>query len=501
MDVQIRQLRARLAEINDLRKAAAVLNWDMQTYMPAAGAESRAEQVSTLGKTAHQWFVADEIGQLLEELEARSGDLDYDSLEASLVRVTRREYDRARKLPTALVADLAQATSLGHSLWQQARARSDFARFEPQLEKIVDLALQKAEALGYDENPYDALLDEFEPGMKTAQVAALFEEMRAGLVPLVEAISDRVAAVDGSLFDQGFDRDKQWEFGIEVLTALGFDFDRGRQDIAAHPFTTSFSTNDVRLTTRVYPHQFKTAIFGSIHESGHGMYNQGFDPTLNRTLLSSGASLGVHESQSRLWENIVGRSRGFWIHWLPRLKHYFPIQLDGISVEHFYRAINRVHPSFIRVEADEVTYNLHIFLRFEIENLMIQGQVKIADLPELWNDRMEEYLGIRPADAAQGVLQDVHWSHGLIGYFPTYALGNLLSVQLYNLAVADRPEIPASIKAGEYSPLLDWMRDHIHVHGRKYTPVELIERETGGPIRTGPFLEYIQTKYSEIYDL
>jgi carboxypeptidase Taq len=369
------------------------------------------------------------------------------------------------------------------------------------LEKIVDLTLQKAEALGYDENPYDALLDEFEPGMKTAQVAALFEEMRAGLVPLVEAISDRVAAVDGSLFDQGFDRDKQWEFGIEVLTALGFDFDRGRQDIAAHPFTTSFSTNDVRLTTRVYPHQFKTAIFGSIHESGHGMYNQGFDPTLNRTLLSSGASLGVHESQSRLWENIVGRSRGFWIHWLPRLKHYFPIQLDGISVEHFYRAINRVHPSFIRVEADEVTYNLHIFLRFEIENLMIQGQVKIADLPELWNDRMEEYLGIRPADAAQGVLQDVHWSHGLIGYFPTYALGNLLSVQLYNLAVADRPEIPASIKAGEYSPLLDWMRDHIHVHGRKYTPVELIERETGGPIRTGPFLEYIQTKYSEIYDL
>ena len=301
--------------------------------------------------------------------------------------------------------------------------------------------------------------------MKAAQVETLFGEMKEGLVPLVQAIAERKDAVDDALFAQDFDVDKQWDFGIEVVKALGFDFEHGRQDKTAHPFTTSFSPSDVRLTTRLYPDMFKSALFASIHEAGHGMYEQGFDRSFDRTSLSGAASLGVHESQSRMWENIVGRSRGFWNYWLPRLKEYFPRQLEGIGVEAFYQAINRVEPSLIRVEADEVTYNLHIMVRFEIENLMVEGKVKVADLPELWDAKMEEYLGIRPPDIADGVLQDVHWSAGYIGYFPTYSLGNLLAAQFYNQAVTELPGIPAQIEQGEFAPLFNWMRENIHTAG------------------------------------
>jgi carboxypeptidase Taq len=303
------------------------------------------------------------------------------------------------------------------------------------------------------------------------------------------------------VLDQSFDEDKQWEFGLQVIQRLGFDLVHGRQDRSAHPFTTSFAPSDVRLTTRLSPDQFKTGLFASIHEAGHGMYDQGIGPALERTPLGREASLGIHESQSRLWENIVGRSRGFWTFWLPRLKEFFPQQLDGIGVDAFYRAVSRVEPTLIRVEADEVTYNLHIFLRFEIENLLLEGKVAVADLPELWDAKMEEYLGIRPPNDAQGVLQDIHWAMGIMGYFPTYSLGNLLSAQFYAQAVSEVPEIPAQIEQGNFAPLFDWMRTNIHEPGRKYTPTELVERVTGGPTRTEPFLEYVRQKYSEIYDL
>lgn len=501
MSAKFDELKSRLGEIYDLSAAGAVLGWDQQTYMPPGGAEARAMQLSTIRKTTHNWFVSDEIGQLLEELEAELAGADYDSFEASLVRVTRRLYDRERKLPAELVAELSKTASLAHQVWQRARAESDYAQFQPYLEKVLDLTIQKAEAWGYEDRIYDALLEGFEPGMKAAQVETLFGEMKEGLVPLVQAIAERKDAVDDSLFDQDFDVDKQWDFGIEVVTALGFDFDHGRQDKTAHPFTTSFSPSDVRLTTRLYPHLFKSALFASIHEAGHGMYDQGFDRSFDRTTLSGASSLGVHESQSRMWENMVGRSRGFWIHWLPRLKEYFPRQLEGVGVEAFYQAINRVEPSLIRVEADEVTYNLHIFIRFEIENLMVEGKVKVADLPELWEAKMEEYLGIRPPDVADGVLQDVHWSSGYIGYFPTYSLGNLLAAQFYSQAVSEDPNIPARIEQGDFAPLFGWMREKIHKPGRTYTPTELVERVTGGPIRTAPFLDYVRTKYTEIYRL
>ncbi len=501
MNTKFEELRIRLGEIADLEAALALLSWDQQTYMPPAAAEARAMQRSTLSKVLHERFTADEIGQLLDDLDAELGDQHdaYGSFEASLLRVTRRQYEHKRKLSSQLVAELSQATSLGRSAWQKARAASDFSQFLPQLERIVELTVQKAEALGYKDRVYDPLLDHYEPEMKTAQVEGLFEEMKAGLIPVVQAITVQRDTVDDSVLFQDFDEDKQWAFGFEVIKCIGFDFDHGRQDQTAHPFTTSFSPSDVRLTTRVYRDHFKAALFASIHEAGHGMYEQGFDRALDRSPLSGKSSSGVHESQSRMWENVVGRNRAFWTFWLPRLKEYFPLQLEGVGVEGFYRAINRVKPSLIRVEADEVTYNLHIFLRFEIENLMVEGKVRLCDLPELWNAKMEEYLGIRPPDEAQGVLQDVHWSLGYMGYFPTYALGNLLAAQFYQQAVAELHDIPTQIEHGEFGPLFHWMRERIHRPGAKYTPAELVKRVTGGPIRTEPFLDYIRAKYSQIY--
>ncbi len=501
MSDKFQTFRTLLGELADFSAAAALLSWDQQTYMPPGGAEARAMQLSTLEKNIHQRFVSDEVGQLLDDLETEYAGADYDSFEASLIRVTRRQYDRWRKVPTDLVARLAKAAALGHMAWEKAREESDFSIFQPHLEEIVDLTIQQAEALGYEDRIYDALLDRFEPEMKTAQVEVLFDEMKAGLIPLVQAIAERRDAVDDAFLHQEFDESKQWDFGVEVITRLGFDFQRGRQDTAAHPFTTSFSQDDVRLTTRLSRDNLPSALFGSIHEAGHGMYEQGMDRALDRTPLRDGASLGLHESQSRMWENVVGRSREFWTFWLPRLKEYFPAQLEGVSLDDFYRAINRVEPSLIRVEADEVTYDLHIFLRFEVENRLLEGRVRVAELPELWNARMEEYLGVRPGNDAEGVLQDVHWAGGMIGYFPTYSLGNLLAAQFYNQALADHPDIPAQIERGEFGTLLHWMREKIHRHGAKYTPAELVERVTGGPMRTEPFLTYIREKYSRIYGL
>ncbi|MCL7455084.1 MAG: carboxypeptidase M32 [Anaerolineae bacterium] len=501
MNAQFEELIARLGEIADFNNAAGVLSWDQQTYMPPGAIRARAQQLTTLRRTAHERFTSDEIGQLLDDLEPQVAELEPGSYEASLIRVTRRDYDRQRKLSADLVARLTRTTALAREAWERARKASDFALFLPHLDEILDLSVEIAEALGYEDRIYDALLDRFEPGLKTARIEALFAEMKAGLVPLGQAIAGQQGRADDTFLHQDFPVDRQWDFGLEVITRLGFDFEHGRQDRSAHPFTTSFTPADVRLTTRLSPGNFKSALFGSIHEAGHGMYNQGIPMDLARTPLARGASLGVHESQSRMWENIVGRSRGFWTFWLPRLREYFPSQLEGVTVDAFYRAVNRVEPSLIRVEADEVTYNLHIFVRFEIENLMLERKVRLSDLPELWKTKMEEYLGVWPADDADGVLQDVHWSSGMLGYFPTYSLGNILSAQFYDQAVSEIPDIPAQIEKGEFGSLLGWMRTNIHARGAKYTPAELVELVTGGPIRTEPFLDYARSKYAEIYGL
>lgn len=497
----IDKLNAHLVDAINLSRAAAVLSWDQQTYMPPGGAEARAEQLATLSKLAHQHFVSEETGRLLEAAEAAVQGMNGDSFEAALVRVVRHDYDLETKLPTSLVETIARETTRAHEVWVKARENNDYAAFAPTLERIFDLMRQKAEALGYQDRPYDALLDQFEPGMKTADVARLFDELRAELVPFVQQVFERLDAVDHSMLHLEYDVDKQAQFGLDVVKQLGYDFERGRQDKSVHPFTTNFSINDVRITTRYMPNYLPSALFSSVHEAGHALYEQGSDQSLEKTLLAGGTSLGVHESQSRLWENLVGRSRPFWQYFYPKLQQLFPEQLGGVDLEAFYRAINFVSRSLIRVEADEVTYNLHIMLRFEMENDLLEGKLAFKDAPDAWNAKMEQYLGITPPTDREGILQDVHWSAGLVGYFPTYALGTLLSVQYWDKALADVPEIPGEIARGNFAPLLNWLRENIHRHGRKYWPAELTLRVTGEPIQTRSFMRYLREKYGEIYGL
>ncbi len=498
MEEKLRKLKELLARVSDLESAAAVLSWDQETYMPSGGARARAEQIATLGKLAHEFFTSTEIGELLTALAPYARQLDYDSDEASLIRVTQRDYDKAVKIPAELVAEIARTGALARQAWKEAKETSNFALFRPHLEKVVDLCIQKAEALGYEDRIYDALLDEYEPGMKTAHVERIFTDLRAELVPIVQAIA-ACEKPDDSFLHQEYGEQAQWDFGIEVIKDFGFHLENGRQDLSAHPFTTAFSLKDVRLTTRIHKDYLPSGLFSTLHECGHGLYNQGIAPELERTPLAGGTSLGVHESQSRLWENLIGRSRLFWSHYYPRLTKLFPAQLKNVSLERFYQAINRVEPSFIRVEADEVTYNLHVMLRFELENALLEGRVKVKDLPKVWNAKMEEYLGIVPPNDAQGVLQDIHWSQAYLGYFPTYSLGNLMSAQLFKQATQDIPTLARQIESGQFGELLSWLRTNVHRHGRKFTSTELLERITQKPLEAQSYLEYIREKYSDIY--
>ncbi|MFP4324377.1 MAG: carboxypeptidase M32, partial [Anaerolineales bacterium] len=416
-----------------------------------------------------------------------------------LVRRARREYDKALKIPAELQAEFTRTTARAEQTWIKARAASDFSIFQPALERIFDLARQRAEHWGYDEHLYDALLDQFEPGMKTSEVRAIFDPLRAQLVPIVDAI--RGQSVDAAVLAQDFPFEGQIAFSKRIAEQFGFDFTRGRHDTTTHPFCTMFSRDDVRLTTRHAPDDLASTLFGMLHEAGHALYNQGIAPQHDDNILGYGASLGVHESQSRLWENVVGRSRAFWSYFYPQLQSMFPGYFDGVSQDTFYRAINKAEPSFIRVRADEITYPLHIMLRFDLELAVFDGEVAVRDLPDAWNAKMEDYLGIIPPNDSQGVLQDIHWAGGTMGYFPTYALGNLLSVQLYDLAVEAHPNIPEDIARGEFGDLLGWMRKHIHSQGRKYLPGELVQRVTGVGFQTEPYLDYIRDKYSDIYDI
>lgn len=497
MEQALGELRSRLATVTDLRGAGALLGWDQRTYMPPAGGAGRAEQLATIGRLAHEHFTADEIGHLLDQLAPLADQPHSD--DGALVRRTRRDYDQARKLPAEFVAEWAKARSLANKAWEDARRTNDLAMFQPYLDKSFEFAKRQAEYLGYTEHPYDALLDQFEPGMTTAQVRTLFAELKAGTVPLLKAIVDSGVQVDDSILHQPFDEGKQEQFGVEVTKRFGYDWTRGRQDRTVHPFAMSFHPDDVRITTRFRPDFLNAALFGTMHEAGHAMYEQGVGRSLARTPLAHGASLGVHESQSRMWENLVGRSRPFWQANYARLQELFPDQLGGVDMETFYRAINKVQPSFIRVEADELTYNLHVMLRFELETAMLDGSLKATDLNEAWNAQMQELLGITPPEPSDGVLQDTHWSSGLIGYFPTYTVGNVLSVQLWESALHDHPSIPDDIARNEFGALLGWMREHVHQYGRKLMPNELVQQATGKPLQAQPYLNYLRTKFGDIY--
>lgn len=499
MEEKIQRLKTMLAEISDLEHTASLLHWDLQTYMPPGGAQGRSHQTALLEGLVHERTTSPELGKLLDDLKPYAAAFDPDSDEARLVKVTARNYDKAVRIPVQHVVEFSRLTTLAQQAWMEARQKSDFAIFRPHLERIVAMRQEYVTFFPGIDHPYDAVLDDFEPGMKTAEVKAIFEGLRLKQVELIKAIAAK-SQVEDSFLHKPFDPVKQWSFGEQVITRLGFDWERGRQDTSVHPFTTEIGLNDVRITTRVDANFLNPMLFGTIHECGHAFYNLGVAPGLERTSLQGSASLALDESQSRLWENLVGRSRPFWKHFYPRLQEAFP-QLSTVSMEKFYRGINKVDPSFIRVEADEATYNLHIMLRLEIEIALLEGRVSVRDLPALWNAKMQEYLGVTPPNDALGVLQDVHWSEGTLGYFATYALGNLISAQLWEKINQDIPDLEGQIEAGRFEALLSWLGEKIHRHGAKFEPQELVQRVTGSRIDPAAYIRYLIRKFGEIYEL
>lgn len=488
-------------EINDLSRAAGLMGWDRETNMPPGGAADRIQQMATLQKVIHRMATADEIGDLLAAAEEEAQGADPDANQTRLLRVARRDYDRSRKLPNPFVQRIALVSGKAREAWVKARQTSDFALFQPHLEQVVALTQEMAELYGYEGERYNALLNLYEEGARTDAVQRTFDAVKAATVPLLQAIRERGRPVDDSPLHQIFPREAQERFVRYIVAEVGYDFQRGHLGTVVHPFAISFSRNDARITTRWHEDFLNPALFGGLHEAGHAMYEQGTAPDFARTPLARGTSLGLHESQSRMFENLVGRSWGFWQAHYPTLQEYFPTQLGEVSLEAFYRAINKVQPSFIRVEADELTYNFHIMLRFELERAMLDGDLAVADLPAAWNDKMQAYLGITPPNDAQGCLQDVHWTSPSFGYFPTYALGNLYATQLYAAAQAQNPAIVADMAAGRTTSLLAWMREQVHQHGSKYTPGEIIERATGRPLDHTAFVAYVTEKFSAIYGL
>ncbi|MBA3365167.1 MAG: carboxypeptidase M32 [Actinobacteria bacterium] len=494
MNEKYAELRTRLAEVEDLRRAAHLLEWDQETMMPPLGVSSRAEQLASLGRIAHERFTASEIGRLLDELASFEGEMAYDSDEASLIRVVRRDYEKARKVPPELHGERARAASIAQPVWAEARKRSDFSLFLPYLQKNIDLTHRYVECMDDGRDIYDVLLDDYEQDLTTVEVNAVFDELKRELPPLIEAAAASNGEEDA--FMRGpFSPDAQHEFSLQVIRGFGFDPEGWRLDRSVHPFASSAGPNDIRLTSR-YAEDDLHSLFSAMHECGHGLYENGVDLALDRTPLCEGVSYAFHESQSRMWENLVGRSRPFWRHFYPRLQQAFPA-LAQVDEEAFYRAVNRVQPSLIRVDADEVTYNLHVILRFELEQEMLTGKLALADVPEAWDARMKEYLGIDVPDARRGALQDVHWSGGSFGYFSTYSLGNVVSVQLWEKVREAMPDLDDQIEAGEFRELREWLRENVHRHGRKFAPKELLDRIVGGPIDPGPYLRYLKDKLSD----
>jgi carboxypeptidase Taq len=498
MSEKLDTLKELLGEVSDIHHAASILEWDQQVNMPPGGNEARGQQLATLSKIAQEKFITDEIGGLIEDLKKEFAGSDSD--EVAMLRVVARNYDKAKRVPPSFIAEQAVVSSKAFEAWVEARSKSDFSIFQPHLEKVVDLVRKYVSFFPPADHPYDTLLDNYEPGMKTAEVKTIFEGLRPQQVELIKAIASAKQVKDGFLYKK-YKEKKMIKFGADVVTQFGYDWNRGRQDKAAHPFETTFSVDDVRITTRYEKDNPTATLFSTMHEAGHAMYEQGVNPAYERTPLASGTSLAVHESQSRMWENLVGRSLPFWEHFYPAFKKTFSSQLGGVSLKSFYKAINKVQPSFIRVNADEATYNLHIMLRLELEIAMVEGSVAIKDLPEMWNTKMQEYLGITPPNDAKGVLQDIHWSGGSIGYFSTYALGNLISVQLWEQINKDIPDLDDQIRKGNFSELLGWLRKNVHQHGHKYEPQVLIENVTGSKITFEPYVRYLTKKYSGIYKL
>jgi carboxypeptidase Taq len=488
----LKRLEERLAEVTDLTKAATLLFWDQRVMMPPGGAEARADAIATVSRMVQERFISDEVGKLLEELRGLEESSDHDSYEASLIRVTRHDYEKATRVPPELVGEIRRASAIALSAWGPAKQGSDFEALRPHLETNLELKQRYVECFDPVDETYDVLLDDYEPNMKTTEVREIFNVLKEELLPLIAEIGE-AGEVDDSFLSGDFAPEKQREFGLEVLRRFGYTDDEWRLDPTPHPFMSSPGLGDIRLTTNFRPDDL-SSLFANMHEFGHGVYEWGVDPALSRTPLGSGVSLGLHESQSRTWENLVGRSRSFWRFFYPRLQETFPEQLGAVDDEAFYRAVNKVHPTLIRIDADEVTYNMHIILRFELEQDLIEGRLRLADLPGAWNERMNEYLGVEVPDDARGVLQDMHWAAGNIGYFPTYALGNVISVQIWERAMEDLGDLDERFERGEFGELREWLTEHLYRLGRKFTPQETIERVTGSRIDAKPYVRYLREK-------
>jgi carboxypeptidase Taq len=491
----LEQFHKKSSELIHLRSVIATLGWDQETHMPSTGAPLRAQQRATLAAIYHERLVDLSLSDLLDELK----DHDLTPTDRVSLRILSRDSSKAKRVPETLVRELAETSSLAFEKWTEARKESKFALFSPWLKRIVDLKRQEARCLQTTDSLYEALLDEYEEGMREEWLDELFGPLQGQLTDLLIKIQG--SKVKPKSLEGTYPAEGQEEFGREVITSLGFDWKAGRLDRSAHPFCVGLTPQDVRITTRFKDSNFTSSLFGMIHETGHALYEMGLPAEHYGLFLCDSISLGIHESQSRLWENQIGRSFEFWYHWSPRLQEMFPQNLTGLSLEDLVMAVNRVEPSLIRVEADEVTYGLHIILRYEIEKLLLAGEAEVEDLPQLWNGKMEEYLGITPPDEATGVLQDTHWSQGLIGYFPTYLLGNLYAGQLYSQIEEEIPELPERITSGSFSEVREWLREKVHRVGKAYSATELIEKVTGHPLRIDDYIEYLKQKFGELYHL
>lgn len=501
MEARLKELKQRLMEVSDMQLAGALLNWDQSTYMPAGGAAARGRQMALLAQIAQEKATDPAIGRLLDDLQPYAESLPYDSDDAGLIRVARRDYERSIKVPPAFMGEFYNHSAIAYQAWTEARPKNDFASVQPLLEKTLELSRKFADYFPGYERIADPLIDFVDPGMKASTIQALFAELREQLVPLVKAITAQ-PATDDSCLRHSFPEDQQMAFGVEVIKKLGYDFNRGRLDKTHHPFMTKFSLGDVRITTRFQEKFLSDSLFSTIHESGHAMYEQGICMDYEATPLGGGTSSGVHESQSRLWENIVGRSLGFWKYFYPQLQAVFPTQLGSTSLDSFYRAINKVERSLVRTDADEVTYNLHVMIRFDLELALLEGKLAVRDLPEAWHARYLSDLGIKAPDDRLGVLQDVHWYGGPIGgAFQGYTLGNIFSGLFYSAALQAHPEIPAEIEGGRFDTLRGWLTENIYRHGSKFTATELTQRITGKPLTIQPYIQYLRTKYGQLYAL
>lgn len=495
-----KELIEKLKEVSLLYSCTSVLGWDERTYMPRKGAGFRANQLGLLVGLAHEKFTDKRIGELLDTIEGSDLVRERHSDEAANVRETRHQYDKQTKLPRELVEELTRETTIAQGVWAEARKECDFKKFQPNLEKVTALTIRKAEALGYDGEPYNALLDDYEPGATVKDVEEVFESLRKDLVVLLQKVKNAPKKPDASIVERKYDVDLQRVFGESVAAAMGFSFQSGRLDVTTHPFCTGIGPGDTRITTRYNPNRLNDALFGTMHEAGHALYESGLDKENHfGTPIGEAASLGIHESQSRMWENQVGRSRSFWKYFYPQAQRIFKDALSDTKLDDFYGAINNVTPSFIRVEADEVTYNLHILMRFELERAIIKGDLKIGDIPGEWNSRFEKYFGIKVDNDANGCLQDVHWAAGLMGYFPTYTLGNLYSAQFYNQARKEIPDLEERFERGDFITLRNWLKNNIHIHGGRYRANELGLRIVGEPLSHKPLIDYMTKKFADIY--